>query len=174
MGTAQNQRHQAFRTHPTSCHQIHFTRLQIWLQEPSDYPSVHLLLLSLWFEYLDITFLIKCLKDPSDQFNMSLFIKSLSYITRASSGGKLRCTLPRSSINAINFFYFNRVVKLWNSLPIINCSLSTSTIKSQIETFLWSHFISTFDPHTTYTWFICCPCPSYRYNNSINLSNFIS
>ena len=136
--------------------------------------TLHLLPLSLWFEYFDIPFLIKCLKDPSDHFNMSLFIKSLSHKTRASSGGKLRCTLPCSSINTVYFFYFNRVVKLWNSLPIINRSLSTSTTKSQIKIFLWLYFISTFDPHTTCTWFIFCACPSCRYNNSINLSNFSS
>ena len=142
----------------------------------SDYKSrlntLHLLPLSLWFEYLDITFLIKCLKDPSDHFNLSSFIKSFFHKSRAFSGGKLKCTLPRSSINAVYFFYFNRVIKLWNSLPIIDRSLSTSTIKRQIKTFLWSHFISSFDPHTTCTWFICCPCPSCHNNNSINLSNF--
>ena len=76
--------------------------------------------------YLDLTFIIKCLKDPSDHFNIFQYIQYVSNNTRAC---KFKCTFPRSSLNSIHFFYFNRVVRIWNSLPIINLSLSSSTIK---------------------------------------------
>ena len=142
----------------------------------SDYKSrltnLHLLPLSLWFEYLDLTFLISSLQYSSDHFDIFQFIQFTSNNTRASSAGKLRCTLPHSSTNFIHFFYFNRVVKIWNSLPIINRSLPTSTIKSQIKNFLWSHFTSNFDPNNTCTWFLCCPCSSCHGITSINYSTF--
>ncbi len=72
----------------------------------------------------------------------------------------------------LNQPYFNRAVKLWNSLPIMNCSMSASTIKSLIKKFLWSHFISNFDPNNSCTWFLCCPCPSCHSKTLINFSNF--
>ena len=122
----------------------------------SDYKTrltnLHLFPLSLWFEYLDLTFIIKCLKDPSDHFNIFQYIQFVSNNTRASSACKLKCTFPRSSLNSIHFFYFNRVVRIWNSLPIINLSLS-STIKKLIKNFIWPHFLSTFNPHNTCSWF---------------------
>ena len=142
----------------------------------SDYKNrltnLHLLPLSLWFEYLDLTFLISSLQYSSDHFDIFQFIQFTSNNTRASSAGKLRCILPHSSTNFIHFFYFNRVVKIWNSLPIINRSLPTSTIKSQIKNFLWSHFTSNFDPNNTCTWFLCCPCSSCHGITSINYSTF--
>ena len=76
---------------------------------------------------------------------------------------------PHSSINSIHFFYFNHVVRIWNSLPIINLSLS-STIKKLIKTFLWQHFLSTFSHHNTCSWFLCCPCHLCLNNSSINFS----
>ena len=79
----------------------------------------------------------------------------MSNNTCASSACKFKCTFPRSSIH---FFYFNRVVRIWNSLPIINLSLSSSTIKKLIKNFLWQHFLSTFNPHNTCSWFFCCTC----------------
>ena len=141
----------------------------------SDYKTrltnLHLFPLSLWFEYLDLTFIIKCLKDLSDHFNIFQYIQFVSNNTRASSACKLKCTFPRSSLNSIHFFYFNRVVRIWNSLPIINLSLS-STIKKLIKNFIWPHFLSTFNPHNTCSWFFCCPCHLCLNNSSINFSTF--
>ena len=102
MATPQNKRYQAF-----ECILRRATKF-ISQHYKSDYKShlttLHLLPLSLWFEYLDITFLIKCLKDPSDYFNLSSFIKYFSNKSQASYRGKLKFTLPRSSINAAYFF----------------------------------------------------------------------
>ena len=121
--------------------------------------SLHLLPLSLWFEYLDITFLINCLKNPSDHyFNIHDYVQFISSNTRSSSSSKLKCTLSRSSNNHINFFYFNRVVKLWNTLPIIDLSLSFLTIKKNLKLFLWEHFINSFNISLPCTWFVSCPC----------------
>ena len=87
--------------------------------------TLHLLPLSLWLEYLDLTVLFQCLQYPSDHFS----IFSLPQVT---PGLPLWANLGALSINSIHFFYFNCAVKLWNSLPIINRSLSTSSFKSLI------------------------------------------
>ena len=110
--------------------------------------------LSLWFEYLDLTFIVKCLKDPSDHFNIlfQYIIQFVSNNTCASSACKFKCTFPRSSIH---FFYFNRVVRIWNSLPIINLSLSSSTIKKLIKNFL-DELLLTLITQCSRTF--CCPC----------------
>ena len=137
--------------------------------------TLHLLPLSSWFEYLDITFLLKCLQFPPDHFNIFDYVQFVSNSTRSASASKLKCTLPKSSINRVHFFYFNRVVRLWNSLPVINLSLSTSTIKNMLKNFLWTHFINSFDSSSTCTCFFCCPCNQCTTSNtSSNFASFSS
>ena len=138
--------------------------------------TLHLLPLSSWFEYLDITFLLKCLQFPPDHFiNIFDYVQFVLNSTRSASASKLKCTLPKSSINRVHFFYFNRVVRLWNSLPVINLSLSTSTIKNMLKNFLWTHFINSFDSSSTCTWFFCCPCNQCTTSNtSSNFASFSS
>ena len=36
--------------------------------------------------------------------------------------------------------YFCRLPRLWNSLPSVDISLSTNTIKQKVHKFLWKHF----------------------------------
>ena len=57
------------------------------------------------------------------------------------------CILPLSSNNHLNFVFFNRVVKLWNALPIIDLHLSISILKHNLCTFFWNYFIDHFNPH---------------------------
>ena len=102
---------------------------------------------------------LNCLQNPSDHyFNIHDYVQFISSNTRSSSSSKLKCTLSRSSNNHINFFYFNRVVKLWNTLPIIDLSLSFLTIKKNLKLFLWEHFINSFNISLPCTWFVSCPC----------------
>ena len=134
--------------------------------------TLNLLPLSIWFEYLDFTFLLNCLLNPPDHFNIFNYIQFVSGNTRSSSASKLKCILQCSSRNNIHFFYFNRVVKIWNSLPVINLSFSIATIKKHTKAFLWEYFLTKFDPLHTCSWFLCCPCQLCSCTNKINLSNF--
>ena len=94
------------------------------------------------------------------------YIQFASNNTRASSACKLKC-IYCILLLTIHFFYFNHVVRIWNSLPIINLSSSSSTIKKLIKTFLsWQHFLSTFNPHNTCSWFLCCSCHLCLNNSS--------
>ena len=132
--------------------------------------TLNILPLSLWFEYLDFLFLLKCLQHPPDHFNIFNFIQFVSSNTHSSSASKLKRILPHSSQNCIHFFYFNRVVRIWNSLPVINLSLSASTIKLKIKAFLWEYFLTEFDPSRTCTWFLCCPCQQCCCKTKINFN----
>ena len=124
--------------------------------------ALKLLPLSLWFEYLDILFLIKCIQDPTsanhfDIFRFMQFLPS-SRSTRSSVHAKLQCTIPLSSNSHINFIYFNRVVRLWNALPEIDTTQPVPVIKKKLKSFLWSHFVDSFDSHSPCTWHFLCPC----------------
>ena len=114
--------------------------------------------LSLWFEYLDIMFLIKCVKNPQSHFDIFKFIQFVSSSTRSSTHIKLKSLIPISSNTHLNFLYFNRVVKLWNALPVIDITLSISAIKHKIKALLWLHFLEHFDSDIVCTWHYLCPC----------------
>ena len=120
--------------------------------------SLKLLPLSLWFEYLDVIFLINCFKQPQDHFNIFQYVQFLSSNSRSSSHSKLKCSLPSSSTNNLRFIYANRVVRIWNALPVIDIDLSIPTIKQKLKSFLWNHFITNFNPNQPCTWHYVCPC----------------
>ena len=119
---------------------------------------LHILPLTLWFELQDIMFLTKCLQDPSDSINIGKYVKFASSNTRANTFNKLTHNLTKTS-NGRNF-YFNRVVRLWNSFPphLIDLSLSYTTLKFRIQTFLWNHFQTSFNPNNVHSFHFLCPC----------------
>ena len=120
--------------------------------------SLDMLPLSYWFEIQDITFLIKCLKDPSDNMDIFSQVQFAHSNTRASTNKRLIHKFCRTT--ASHHFYFNRVVRLWNSFPSDLIDLSQTTIinKMRIIQFLKDHFITTFDSHNAHTFHFKCPC----------------
>ena len=85
--------------------------------------SLHLLPLMYWYELQDM-FLVKYLQDPAD--NLDIF----KYVSHSFSH------------SATRHFYFNRVLRLWNSIPgnVIDLSQSLVSIKHRVCEFMWSHF----------------------------------
>ena len=133
--------------------------------------SLLLLPINMWLELQDLLFLVKCLKDPPDNFDILQYVSFckakclkdppdnfdiLQYVsfckanTRSSAKGKMEYHYKRTSLG--RHYYFNRVVRLWNALPEIELEASARLIKIQISKFLWNHFITNFDPdsHCTY------------------------
>ena len=106
-------------------------------------------------ELHDILFLIKSLKTPSNSFNIYNYVSFNKCNTRSSSN-KL-CHKSSNNIIAANS-YFYRIPRLWNALPIIDLSLSFSTIKCKLYTFLWNHFLNNFDPHNHCSMHFLCLC----------------
>ena len=72
-----------------------------------------------------------------------------------STGLKLKHYI--SHTNKQCHFYFNRICKLWNSLPIINLNLSASTIKNQLKRFFWKHFTENFNSTDSHKLHYLCP-----------------
>ena len=128
--------------------------------------SLHILPLMYWLELQDLLFLIKCLKEPSDNFNPLSFISFVNSNTRSATANKLKVNFNRTCHS--RHFYFNRIVRLWNSLPVIDLSLSYATLKSTLRQLFWKHFITHFDSNNPCTFHIDCPC-----FNCVNSSHFV-
>ena len=119
---------------------------------------LHLLPLMMEFEISDIIFLVKSMKNPSAFFDIFSFIKPCNLSTRSSSSFKLRHSLSKN--NSISNSYFNRIPRLWNSLPPLDITLSLPAIKSTIRDLFWNHFISNFNPDNVCSYHYLCPCNS--------------
>ena len=129
--------------------------------------SLKLLPLMYWLELQDILYLIKCFKDPSDNFNVLNFLSFVQLKTRSTSRNKLRVNFNKTSHS--HHFYFNRIVRLWNALPPLNLSLSFSTLKLHLKQLFWKHFTMHFNPNNLCTFHIVCPCP-----NCVNSNHTLS
>ena len=109
---------------------------------PIDYRDrlIHLNLLPLMMELeiADVMFLVKSLKFPSNHFNICDNLQFCSRPTRACHNLKLKHSLCRSNLE--RSFYFNRIPRLWNSLPPLSLHLSLSTIKSKLQRYFWDQF----------------------------------
>jgi len=115
----------------------------------------------------DIIFLIKSIKFPSDSFNIKDFVIFISGNTRLANNHKLQHT--RSS-NVLNN---NRIARIWNVLPVVDCNLCIPTIKScLLNFFLWSHFAQTFDSSNTCTFSFLYMCPCNKCNKHPKAPNF--
>ena len=127
----------------------------------SDYKArltnLRLLPLMYIFEISDVLFFIKNLinKNPTNNFNINTYISFTVGNTR-SCGVKLRHNAALT--NKERHFYFNRISRLWNSLPIINLNLSINTIKSQLKQYLWKHFLNNYNPTYPCSLHYLCPC----------------
>ena len=72
-------------------------------------------------------FLIMCLKVPSDNFNIFDYV---SFMSASSLKSRLQLKVNYCWTVYFHHFYFNCIVKLWNTLThCINLSLSLKAIK---------------------------------------------
>ena len=118
--------------------------------------QLNLLPLMYNFELQDLLFLIKSLKSPTDNFNIHDYITFARGSTRSGLHQKLNHSRSQTAIQ--HHFYFNRIVRLYNSFPIIDLSLPLNTIKRRIINHLWTHFIHHFNPERTCSLHFLCPC----------------
>ena len=82
------------------------------------------------YEIAYTMFLVKSIKFPPDHFRFCDYVQFCSHPTRGSSNLKLKHSLCRTEIE--RSFYFNRIPRLWNSLPTLDINLPLSVIKSGI------------------------------------------
>ena len=127
------------------------------LSYESHLKQLHLLPLMYTYELNDLLFFIKSLKFPTSYFDISKYIRFSNYSTRATSAHKLNYSIsPTSSTNPYSFF--NRIIRLWNTAPVINLSLSIDTIKRHLTNFFWAKFTVNFKSDSPCTFHLVCPC----------------
>ena len=110
--------------------------LQDWTSDyKSRLVSLQLLPLMMVYELNDIMFLLSNLKSQSDTFDILKFVDFNSGSTRSNT---TKLVHKHSAKNSQRHFYLHRIVKLWNSFPIMDTSHSTATLKKQVRNNLWS------------------------------------
>ena len=128
----------------------------------SDYKSrlsaLNLLPLMMTLELYDLSFFLKSFHSPTPNFNIMDFISFRSGSTRSSSLRKMR--IPFNPSNRSRHFYFSRLPRLWNSLPLptLDPSSSVSSNFLLIKSTFMDKFTSTFDPSQPCTFHFYCPC----------------
>jgi len=71
-------------------------------------------------------------------------------------------------------FFLHRLPRLWNSIPIIDLSLSLSTIKSKLKKYFWNQFVEHFNSDDHCTVHYLCPCSKcYPSSTTSELHNFV-
>ena len=120
--------------------------------------TLNLLPLLYLYKLLDLVFFIKCFKFPDTSFPVLDFVSFSNTNTRSSTISKLVHQSWPSSNSQHSFFCC--LVRLWNSLPPLELSLSYPSIKLPVflKKAFWSHFIIYFDPSVPCTYHIICPC----------------
>ena len=107
------------------------------------------------FELDDLMLFVKYLKAPTDHFNIYQHVHFTKNSTRSGASSKLVHRKPASSTH--QYFYFNRIVRLWNHMPTVDLSVSTNLIKTRLTAFLWNRFISTFNSDHLCSHHVICP-----------------
>ena len=126
----------------------------------SDYKSrlirLKFLPLMMTFELQDVLFFIKSFKEPSTSFDIRNFIQFSSSRTRSATYLKMK--YPFSTLISVKNFYFNRLPRLWNSLPPIDLDQPLLSIKKSLRTYFWNAFTSKFNVDSPCTYHLVCPC----------------
>ena len=121
--------------------------------------ATNLLPMSLWLEAQDVMLLIKLMLDPPSGFRLEEYITYMSSSTRASSLNKIKSSrLLTPRLNITRHFFFNRVIRIWNSLPYIDIQLPYSSIKRHILSIFWKYFLQSYSIDNPCSWCIACPC----------------
>ena len=107
-----------------------------------EYPSLdykqrllnsNLLPLTLWFELQDVLLFLHLVKFPPNNYNLSDFVhfsdSSTQCTPSATAGELIPSSLKIPCLNCTKHFYYNRIIRIWNSLPptFISCYFEDQT-----------------------------------------------
>ena len=108
-------------------------------------------------ELHDILFFIKSLKEPHMLFRSLTGLNSVKlHFNKICSSLKTDSQLTQ--FQPTHHFYFNRLPRLWNTLPPFHLTMSEQSLKRQLKCIFWFIFISKFDDRDFCTYHIVCPC----------------
>ena len=132
--------------------------------------NLQLLPLMMQLELNDILFFVVSIKNPTKSFIVLDYVTFCSGSTRSSASLKLVHCFSRN--NKVKHFYFNRLPRLWNSLPTIDIHQPMSTIKHKLQLFFWNHFIAHFCPNNPCSFMSMCQM--FCFTNKIHFQSFCS
>ena len=113
----------------------------------------------------DIMFFITNLKFPTSSFNITNYAYFTFGSTWQAAGNKLQHVRSRN-------FYFYRLPRLWNALPIINYKLlRLETIKYKLQNYIYTQFEENFISSIVCTYSFLCPCSCC--NKSLNYNHYL-
>ena len=84
------------------------------------------------YELNDLLFFTESLKSPSPHSDINQYIQFSNHSTRATSAHKLTHSFSFTS-RAHQHSFFSMIIRLWNSVPVIDLSLPTDTIKKHLS-----------------------------------------
>ena len=111
------------------------------------------------YELNDLMFLIKTLKFPLAHLDISKYIQFANHSSYKSNlHTQLELCHHRATSSSYHYLYFNRIICLWNSMPVIDLTLSLDIIKTQLTNYcLWSKFNDNFTSDSSCTFHLLCP-----------------
>ena len=126
----------------------------------SDYKSrlitLGILPLMYVFELNDLMLCVKNLKSPSRDFDIKKYVKFSDHGTRSATSSRMIHRF--TSTNSSRHEFFTRIPRLWNSVPSIDLKLSQTTIKHNLQDFLYKNFLAKFEPSNACSFHFLCPC----------------
>ena len=132
--------------------------------------SLDLLPISMTLELNDIIFFLRSLKSPSTSFNILNFVSFCDSSTRSSAANKLKHPIVYSTSSC--HFYFNRLPRLWNSLPVMSVDAPLSVTITHLKRHFFSYCTANFNPSVPCSFHLFCPCPSCFSSCSSNFTYY--
>ena len=130
--------------------------------------KLDLLPLSFRREYLDLIFVFNSLFDiHAFDMNTVARLKDDSYL-RSGDSNILVSNLPIPRTELYMNFFTNRIVPLWNRLPLntrlleLNDSGNNSTFKKELKEYLVNKLENEFNSSSACTWLTICRCVGCR------------
>lgn len=118
--------------------------------------SLKILPLSFWHECLDLIFFFKSLKGLV-KLNVLDYVSPIKSQTRrgSSSGPLFSTNFAKTSL--FRDSYFQRIVPLWNSLPVALRQCNTvNKFKRLLKNLFWNRLLNVFDVSDVRSWKIVC------------------
>ena len=96
-----------------------------------------------------------------DNFDIFKYVHFTASSTHYFTIGKIKTSFPViPCLYSAKHYYFNSIMKIWNSLPPFDLDGSMSTLKVFLVKLYWNSFNKCFITDSPYSWFRVCPCSS--------------
>ena len=116
-------------------------------------------------EMSDLIFFFKCLNNMHE-------VNVLSYVQFTSDNAcntrstveELRLCVPNCHTESYKKLYYNRIVQIWNSLPVnVRKAQTITNFRTNIQNIYNEYFMSNFDSDNVCTWTLKCNCVRCRF-----------